>query len=318
MKHNILFSGHRRVTLRAYRIFSGEIDEREQEQQDEQATEGKVVAILARISSASQATSMTNQIEMLEAYAREHYPNQPVKVYKDVCSSLKKRDNLCRLQLDVIRGRVSTVLAKDISRISRLESEYLMFKTVLDHQKVKMVFVSPDDDDSDDRQEFCNAVLRIITCYAAKESSRKSAIVRSYTLSDPCKKLISKNFKAGVPLVKLPKIIFEAGFRNKKGGKISSFKVTQFVMTEFPDKVEQKISGISTLEEFLASGSVFFNQRARIKSKVFFNLYRDFCIENDYAIPGKYKTGLDLAKMDGVSSIRPSGCRWWVSIGQTG
>lgn len=134
----------------------------------------KRVAAYARVSTdmADQLHSLAAQIEYFTDHIRQHEGWELVEVYYDegiTGTSVKKREGFNRMISDCEKGKIDTILTKEVSRFARNTVDTLNYTRRLSQLKVNVIFTN-DGIDTDDK----DGELRLtIMVSIAQEESRK-------------------------------------------------------------------------------------------------------------------------------------------------
>ena len=132
------------------------------------------VAAYCRVSTnmEDQLNSLSAQIKYFTEYISEHEDWELVEVYYDegiTGTSVKKRDGFNRMIKDCEKGKINTILTKEVSRFARNTVDTLNYTRQLSQLGVNIIFMNDGIDTSDKDGELRLTIMASI----AQEESRK-------------------------------------------------------------------------------------------------------------------------------------------------
>lgn len=134
----------------------------------------KKVAAYCRVSTnmEDQLNSLSTQIKYFTEYISEHENWELVEVYYDegiTGTSVKKREGFNRMIADCEKGKIDTILTKEVSRFARNTVDTLNYTRQLSQLGVNIIFMNDGIDTSDKDRELRLTIMASI----AQEESRK-------------------------------------------------------------------------------------------------------------------------------------------------
>lgn len=233
MRHTVLDSGHRRISLRDAREYLG--------YNTEQETETPPLLFSARVSSRGQArqqgnsdkSSLEHQIQRIEEYATEKYGTEAVERaprYYRIASGLNHDcPVLSKLIQHILEQRYkgSTLICQDSLRLMRFGNS--LFSQICDFGGVKIEFVLEKPDTDDAQTDLTNSILAILTHFTSRISGLRSKAICEIQVEEDTLLTLHRLQQAGYSLRQIQKYCKEHNLKGTKGQKLSVSKIQKLL-----------------------------------------------------------------------------------------
>ena len=307
IEHTFTLGGHRRLNRLSLEKKLGLVNEN--------TTKGnRKVAIYVRVSSQQQKSEggLKRQEEKLIRWVEEKY-NQTPLIFTDVASSFGRRKGLESAVFAMIDGKVSHIIYNDVSRLSRVPSTSSLLEAMADRYGVQLVPVEEEEDQGE-----INLLVSELANYCqilcARMNARKGAKVLAFDIPAEGKEIILKEYARQTSIAKIRSMLHQRGIVNPRNGKrIGHGKISDYIVSTLPDRLEQKTSGISVVERFLQESFVILNKNASTTTAVLYDRFKGWCVEEEVAPLGKIHFCMELQR-SGLEKFRGKH-RSWRGIG---
>lgn len=267
--------------------------------------EGGKVAIYCRLSAESQNKSeaLTNQVDMACRHAESlGYDRKAMIVYSEVCSgvtlSFQTRKQFARLWDDLKKGQIKVVVAKDVTRITRLPIIDVI-KRHIEDCGAKLVLVNDvDEDDAGELKEEIGVLVSYMTAICNRRSARKAGMMKKVSVDDETLAKVLALWKQGISARELELRCKRLGLYGTKwdGKRVLLTKSTLHRIIKSRTKLSDLIRNCS-LEEFAGQIDSFLaanvqvspDKKAMVPVKLVHARYVAHCKSHNLELPSSQR-----------------------------
>lgn len=270
---------------------------------EKESNNGGKIAIYCRLSSESQnkGDALINQVELVINHAISlGYKREDLIIYKEVCSGVSfnfgTRKQFAQLWDDLKKNKISVVVAKDWSRISRLPINDLI-KAYIEDCGAKLVLVNDsDEDEAGELKEDISVLIAYMTAICNRRSAKKAGMMKKINVDDETMAKVLAFWKQGISAVELERRCKRLGLVGTKwnGVKVPLTKSTLFRIIKGRGKFSELVRN-ANLEEFAGQIDSFLakhisnSQGTLVKVKDVYESYCNYCRENQTELPSSQR-----------------------------